>query len=303
MSEQFQFNPAKRSALAMWSLLLCTAMAAVGVGVYKIASSAFDIRLVLWIFLPLTGMLLGLFFAYRIYQLITARYELDRNGFYLIWGMAAEYIPLKDVETLIPLADLQVEHVPHRFGWLGLHGRKQEIEGLGAVEIFTATTADDMILISYAEKKLIISPADTKGFTDSFARMNRRGVLERIQPFSFRPDFLSVRIWQDQLARWLLLAGLGMLLLLVAFLVVRGQQIMSPVPIGFDPPGNPVEFGAFTRLLLLPFAGGLVWLINLVLGIILYRDSEEQLAYVLWGCGILTGILMFGGAIQLVSNV
>ena len=62
---------------------------------------------------------------------------------------------------------------------------------------------------------------------------------------------------------------------------------------GNPPPGVELAPASADRLLLLPAAGILVFIINLLGGLFFYRKDEQRLvAYLLWTSSVLTPLLM-----------
>jgi hypothetical protein len=109
-------------------------------------------------------------------------------------------------------------------------------------------------------------------------------------------------MWNDQLARGLVLAGLVLDLLLLGFLAVRAPALSGNVPFGFDPSGVPGPMVPPGRLLLLPLIAGFCWLGDLGLGAWLYRrEREKPFAYAAWGTAVLVGGLFWGATLQLLA--
>jgi hypothetical protein len=148
----------------------------------------------------------------------------------------------------------------------------------------------------------VISPPDPEACQNAFIETARMGSLELIPEGSRRPDFLFTRLWDDRLARALILGGLTLPVLLLSFLALRAPGLPEQVPFGFDPMGAPDPLAPPGRLLLLPLIGGLCWLADLVIGLWLYRrDRDRPLSYALWGAAIVVGGLLWGAALQLLA--
>ncbi len=68
--------------------------------VLQLSTAALSLWTVLWVVILLSGVPLILLLAYNLYGLMTARYVIDRDGFYLRWGWAYEQVPIKDILSL-----------------------------------------------------------------------------------------------------------------------------------------------------------------------------------------------------------
>ncbi len=273
-------------------------------GAVQLASASITPLTVLWVALPLVSIPLALFVAYRLYGLLTASYRLDRDGFYLSWGLAYEQVPLADLSEPRPVLEVAPELRPGwRLWWPGCVLGLRTEKDLGEVEFFATTARRGWLLLPVAGgRHFVISPPDPMAFRQAFLDASRMGSLEQLATRSERPNFLFARLWQDQWARSLILAGLVFPLLLLGFLAVRAPGLPALVPFGFDADGQPDLLAPPGRLLLLPFIGGVTWLVDLAIGAWFYRRSRDQvLAYVLWSLPLLGGALLWGAALHLLS--
>ena len=240
-------------------------------------------------FLPLP--LLG----YRLYALLTASYTMRREGLMIRWGLRREDIPLNQIEWVRPADELGFR-LP--FPWLrwpgAILGTRRSNE-LGPVE-FIAGNASNLVLIATTSKVFAISPRDLKGFMVFFQKVNELGSLTRIEAQSTYPRVVIGRVWEDRLARFLLLGSLGIGLAVLATVVIALPSLNN---ISWTEPGSvaPAE-----RLLLLPILGGLLWFFDLLLGTFLFRKGGNLrlAAYFLWGSAALTCLLLLVGSLLLI---
>lgn len=295
------FLPSRRLGISLGFLFLLILMGAILLGVLQLATATFSAWIILWVSLPVVAVPLALLVSYRLYGLLTARYRLDRDGFYLTWGLNFEQIPLAAVQTLQPGSDVASNLRPGRgFWWPGCLVGHRLVEGVGEIEFFATSTAKGMVVVRLEERALAISPPDPDGFHQSFVAAMRMGSLEPIPERSQRPDFTSARLWNDLPARVLIIAGLLIPLLLLGYLAIRAPSLPPQVPFGFDLTGAADTLAPPGRLLLLPMIGGLCWLVDLVAGVWLYRREEDRiLAYVMWTTAVLVGGLLWGATLQL----
>ncbi|MGA9532177.1 MAG: PH domain-containing protein [Anaerolineales bacterium] len=271
-----------------------------GLGVARLTQSGFSPQLVLWTTLPLIGAPLTLWSMYHAYGLVLAGYGLDREGFYLRWGWSRERIPLRLIESVrsVSRSELPTPPWPRLPGFLlgAIRGDDPQLE-------YFATRADRLVLVEHRDRSLVISPSDPAAFVETFAACTRLGSLEALEPVSERPNLLPAKMWFDVTARALILIGLLVPLGLLGYLGVMSPTLPSEIPFGFGPdtiPGPPVPAG---RLLLLPLVGGLIWLLDLVLGGWFYRRPEHRpVAYAAWGIAVLIGLLLWVGGLSMLAS-
>jgi hypothetical protein len=283
--------------------LLLLSLGAVAMGLAQMTRTALSSWLVLWTLLPLVGGPMAVLVGYRLFGLLTARYTMDRNALRVRWGLRVEQAPLADV-VLQPVPDALLARFRPAGGWWWpgcIVGRRQ-VEGVGNVEFLATRPADGMLIVSIGGRVLAISPPDVRAFLEAFVHATRLGSLDKIAPLSLRPDFFSLRVWDDRVARLLILLGLALPISLLGYLGISSATWPELIPFGFDPYGQPSLLVPPNRLLFLPLTAGLCWLLDVTLGSYLYRSERDRpLAYGVWGLAIVVGALFWGAAIQLVG--
>lgn len=245
------------------------------------------IALILFTPLPVIG--------YRLYALFSAVYILQRDGLLVHWGLRREDIPLNEIEWIRPAAELGFRLPLPWLRWPGAILGMRKLPELGPVE-FMAADVPHMLLVATPQKVFAISPEDVNGFMALYRQVNELGSLAPLTPQSVYPRLLLSRVWDDRLARLLILGGLGvgLVLLGVVAIAVPGLDMIAWTTAGSTAPGE--------RLLLLPVLDGMIWLFNLVFGLFLFRKGGDQriAAYLLWGSGALTGLLLLIGSLLLI---
>jgi hypothetical protein len=300
------YHPSRLLGIALGVIWIGLLSAASAFGIWKLTSAGISTITILWIFLPLLGFLGSLLVGYRLFGLISASYRLDRDGFAMRWGLAREQIPLSEIRAAVVGNELSTNIRPTLgLWWPGCVVGKQTVDQLGEVEFFSSNLGDGLVLLTLTNGgALAISPSNAVNFQQAFIDATRLGSLERLARESTRPDFVFAHLWEDRLARALILAGLLISIALLGFLSAVGPNLPSQVPFGFDPLGFPDPLAPPGRLLLLPLVGGLIWLIDLIVGLLTYRTTANRVvAYAVWASSIATAILLWGGAVHLVAAI
>lgn len=279
-------------------LLLAAGLALSSLGVARLIEATLAPDLVLWIALPLLGGPLSLWAGFQLHGLLRAEYQLDRDRLSLRWGLARERIPIGQIEAIRRPAGDQELRPP---GGLRLPGCRLGLGQIGDEPVeYLATDLERLLVAQTAQGTFAFTPGDPEAFLERFVSFSRMGSVRQLEPRSERPQLLPALIWSDRAARALLLAGLLLPLALLSYLVLRAPGLPVEVPFGFQPAGEPGPAAPAGRLLLLPLIGGLIWLIDLLLGAWLYRRaSDRPLSYALWGLAVLTGGLLWGAAVWL----
>lgn len=233
-------------------------------------------------FVPLLG--------YRAYALWRASYLLERDGIYLRWGLREEIIPMDAVAWVRSSHELGT-HLPRP--WLRWPGAVLGSRGLpdGQRVEYLAAQSKHFVLIAVSDQIFAISPANPEEFMLAYQRFAELGSLTPLTPYSVYPANLLRRVWAAPAARYLLLAGFGMslLLLVLVSLIVPSYESVS---LGFNPDATPSEQVPSVFLLLLPLLNGIYFFTSVMFGLYLFRADDRQiLAYLLWVSGLFTGLL------------
>lgn len=241
---------------------------------------------------------------YRLYALIGARYLVDRDGLRLRWGLRSEDIPIIHVDWIYPASDYatllrDLGRKPGRLPlpwlrWPGALRGVRSVEGLGTIE-YVASGTRNLLLIGTANRIYAISPANPTEFAKAFNRIAELGSLSPIPARSVYPVVVVNRLWSDRLARWLVLGGLGLGIILLAW-VGLAIPTRASISLGFSPAGATLDPSPSERLLLLPVLNGFAFLIDLLVGIYFFRRADSKfVAYLLWGASSFTALLMMIG--------
>jgi hypothetical protein len=242
--------------------------------------------------------------AYRLQALRGAFYLLERDGIVLRWGLRSEEIPINNVLWVRPASELGGALPLPWLRWPGAVVGTRARDGGVPVE-FMASESQQLVLIATQKSMFAISPPDPAAFLSTYHRLTELGSFSPLKARSVYPTFLLARVWRRRTARYLLLAGLAINLILLAWVLtvapLRGQVIL-----GFQRGGEPVPA---IQLLLLPVLSGSFFLVDLIGGLFFYRRGvlllatpagtgpapapNMVLAYLLWVSGIITALLFF----------
>ncbi len=166
-----------------------------------------------------------------------------------------------------------------------------QVRELGPLE-YLAASYETLLLVATPRRVYAISPADPRGFLRAFRSATELGSIDPLDSLSVQPAAYLRNIWQDKPARWMvaLSLALGALLFVLVSLAIPTRPLVS---LGFDAAGIPLAPVPSEQLLLLAVLGAFAVLVDLLGGLFFYRQPDGQIpAYLLWGAGTLTPLLL-----------
>ncbi len=286
------FSPPRREGLIFHLIMALVFSIGSGAGLSNATQTEVGLSFLAYLSLFL-GLTLPLpLVGYRAYALLRSAYLLRPEGIRLTWGLRSEEIPIEDVLWVSPEEQLERSLPLPWLRWPGAVVGTRRLRGGGEVE-YMAARSRELIIIATPNKLYAISPEDNDVFLKTFQRLTEIGNLYPIPPRSIYPAFLLGSVWAARGARFTILLGLALSLILLswislttpteagAMLVIRGDQ-------------NTGRVLSAAQLLLLPIANALFYLLDLLLGLFFFRRPERRiLAYLLWGSSVMTSLAFF----------
>jgi hypothetical protein len=151
------------------------------------------------------------------------------------------------------------------------------------------------------------------------------GSLAPLQMRSSYASSLLTRVWDAKTARFLLIAG-GVLAILLLVFVGIALPFRQAVSLGFNPDGTPRDLIPSVQLILLPVMNISIYVADMLLGLFFYRRGElkdsgewmragshvdassgaianigKEIAYLLWISAVITSLLFIGAFFFIVS--
>lgn len=241
------------------------------------------------------------FFIYRAYSLWRADYHMDRDSLAISWGLRVEDIPLTDIEWIRSAEDLtrpiSLPPLPFPGGLLGVRRHPD----LGTIE-FLASDSKKLLLVATAKRVFVISPSDTTGLMQTFARATELGSITPTDAKSVYPSFVVTQAWQSGLARYLWLTALFLNLGLFIWASIIIPSTPS-VALGPQFIGSALETVPSSQLIIFPLASLLLSIAGWIAGLYFYRwDKERVLAFIVWGSSTLTSLLFLLAVLFIITT-
>ncbi len=298
ITETRRFVPYRRSGLIFHSLVLAVLSGLVIFLIWAAFHQTSRGLLFLYLIFGFIALAPTGFMAYRLYALMRAGYEIDRDGLSIRWGLRIEEIPLIEIEWVRPLSELgESLHAPF-FALPGAYLGTVRLQHLGEVE-FAASGMQGLLVVASNRKVIAVSPEDTSGFLRAFQQAAEMGSLSPIASYSAHPGSFVVRVLKD---RWSLRLIISLLIATIA-LVIAGSLFAlgrSTISLGFAANGLPLEPLPASNLLLLPVLGLMVFVADIAAGMFFFpRENMKTASYAIWSAGILTMLLLIVACIIL----
>jgi hypothetical protein len=240
--------------------------------------------------------------GYWLHGLARSAYSLDRNALVIRWGLMEQTIPTRQIERV--LTGDQVEGQIQFYGgmWPGHCVGYGEVPGAGPALFYATVPPRRQVYVVTPSLTYGISPADDRGFLESFHKRLQMGPTQIVEQSSRRPGILNWAIWRDRLGLALLAAGFLTILALTGFLCFRFPAISRLVPLHFDVAGNPDRLGSRGQIFIIPLIGLLTLVLNGTLGGLAYR-RERMASHLLWGGAVLIQVLVWIAAVGVLGQV
>ena len=251
----------------------------------------------IWVVLIIVSLPVLTVITYRTFCLINAKYLFTQNALVIVWGPVRQIIPMDEIAGLIVGNDLETDLAARGLWWPGCLVGRGHSEKVGDLTYYATTPQSGQIILITSAGSYVISPTDLQGFVQSFEGEGRKGIEAEIEYEVNRPEFYDWEIWRDRLA--LVLIGIGLILpfILLVAVSIRVPFLANEIPLHFDTTGQVDRVGSPVGLFILPAIGGLVWIINAVIGGAFYiRRAERPAAYLLWLGSTLVQVFLWVGA-------
>jgi hypothetical protein len=231
--------------------------------------------------------------AYRIYLLGTAYYGITNSGaLQFQFGPRREIIPIEEIEEIRSGGKIPDSLRSAGPGWWGTWQGRVAVDREDPTDWIATDRGQFLLLLVSKNHRWAISPSDPAEFARQLTELSTRGSLEKVEPFSYRPSPIILDILKTRPALVSLIGGWLLIVALGAFLLAVQPIMPTDQPFRFNPSGAPDSRGDPLRLMILPFTGGAVWLLNAILGWRAWRTDQRLAAYSLWiaACAIAVGL-------------
>lgn len=291
MNGSVEFRPVQKRGLTLHILLGVLLAGAGGFLLWLAFQQSIGGLLILCLFGALLFLAALTFIAYRGYALAHASYTIEREGLRIRWGLRREDIPLTEIEWVRPVDELMSPLQMPVLAMPGAYLGASTHTDLGEVE-FIASDRDAMVIVETVNQILVLSPEEPEEFIHSFQRTLEMGSIAPIEAFSAQPAEFIQNVLSNRYARTTLISSL---LLTLALAVITGLIIpaKASVSMGINAQGVQLDPVPGSRLLILPILGAFSLIVDVLVGLYLYRKPEfQKTAFMLWTASVATPIFL-----------
>lgn len=294
MDERITFYPAKRAGTIFHITLMLVFFAAGIWGIWGASTAEMAPQLLPYLALIILFLVTVPYLIYRLYALHRSAYILERGGITLQWGWRSVTLPMDQVKWIYRDSDLEIPPQAPALHWPGAVTGIRKFQRGPEVE-FLASRSRKLVIIAISDRYYAISPLYVEELISTYHDLIELGALQSLAGESVQPDLVITEIAKNRLSLGMILAGalLNISLLIWVLRVIPSRESIS---LGFKPDGFPRESLESVRLILFPILNSSAYLTNLILGMFLYRNTDNRaLAFILWAAGILTALLFHIG--------
>lgn len=235
--------------------------------------------------LALAALLLLL--LYRLWALHRLDYWVDRDAVIIRWIDLSVILPLENIERIEPAP--ATLNLSRRWWKWPLDWIRPRASDRDPASFATQAPSQSLLLVT-AQAQYLITPQQPQVFIEAVNARRSFGVARRLQEGVEPALWRRKRFLRDRIAQTLLLGGLLFALGLLAYLVWHFPTIPAQIPLHFNAAGVPDRIGPRSALFVLPAAALFIWLLNALVGMILYR-YRRLTAYLLWGAAWLASLV------------
>ena len=239
--------------------------------------------------LPLT------FLAYRVYQLLTLRYLMDRDSVTIVCGGIRQVVPLSNLSSIVAptgsrgkgLSDLPSP----RLVWLGCWLGRRQVKDMGPLLFYATEPPKKQLFLVTRSSAYALSPSNPAGFLAALESRRQMGATVALEEKTTYGTLISLPFWRDRLAQLLLALGALANGALFAYLLTRYPTLPVILPLHFTAFGGVDRIAPKEQILRLPTIGLIIFMANALLGFALHR-REPLATYLLAGTGLLAQFLI-----------
>lgn len=275
------WKPSKALGIAAGLLIGLTAMATVLIISTSIRGQALGPGLLVTSMLGMISLVGLCVWGYWFTGLMAMRYELDRNALVIHTASGYRTLPLESIQQIVPGTEFASLRDNFRgMSWPGYlaglipmsEGRRMWVNG-------TAPLAQQLILVT-PEAYYAISPSEQRRFLEDLAARQALGPVRQVTAGYTVTGVAAWPIWRDRVFWALTVLILVASVALFAYVFSRLGGLPQRIAMRFSEGGAAEQIARRNWLLIIPTIGGLVWAVNSLLAMALYR-LEKTAAFLL----------------------
>jgi hypothetical protein len=212
-------------------------------------------------------------------------YYLNRNGVTIQWGLCQQLIPFRVIKDIVPGQKITARPTFKGIKIAGLYLGWGELSGYGPLKFRTTVSLAESLLVVTAHQTYVISPDQPHAFLKAWQARQNLGPTQEWAEGVRRRWPLNIAVLSDPLTWGLWSLAALICLALLGYICLNYPDLPGSLPVHFNSLGQADRIADKATLFTLPAVGGIVWVINILLGSLFYRQ-ERVAAYLLWSSTI-----------------
>jgi hypothetical protein len=228
------------------------------------------------------------------------RYDLNRNGLAIQWGLSRHRIPFDNIQAVIPGQSLTTSPQFWGLNIIGLRLGWGRLDEYGLARFHATAPLAKSLLVVTSDRTYVISPRHPDRFLQAWQNRQSLGPTQQWSAGVQRSWPLNTPFLADPLA-WVLLGSAGLLwLALLGYLAFIFSDLPASLPVHFNALGHADRIANKSTLFILPAVGAIVLIANALLGELIYR-REKVAAYLLWGSTIVMQVCLWIAVLTIIG--
>ena len=238
----------------------------------------------------------ALLIGYWTYACAGLRYDVDRNGLAIHWGLVRQVIPLDSVKRMARGELIPLSHV-RGVNWPGHHVGRAEIREVGETLFYsTHRRLADIVYVVTPSLTYAVSPSNPQQFIKEVEAAQKQGPTLPLRQAPRRLPLLDQPFWLDRWAQGLALAAVLICAATVGVIFRNYAGLPENMALSF-PPLDVERIAPKHDLLSLPATAFAILVVSLVAGFAV-RAWERVASYMLLGSLVaVQGVFLWGAAV------
>jgi hypothetical protein len=219
-------------------------------------------------------------------------YHLNRNGLTIQWGLARQRIPITAIDDILPGQNSLAKATFRGVSVDGLRLGWGDLVGIGKLNFRSTASAEHSLLVVTPDRNYVISPRRPESFLNAWRARKELGPTQNWAADMRWPWPFNISLFSDRLMWGLVGAAALLCIALAGYISLSYADLPPSLPVHFDALGRADRISDKVTLFILPAAGGIVWLVNLLLGSLFYR-YEKFGSYLLWSSSVMMQLCLW----------
>jgi hypothetical protein len=221
----------------------------------------------------IVGIALFVLWLYRFIELLSLRYQVDRNALVIDAGLSRYTIPLDAIDRIATGADFTLRRF-RGFDWPGFVKGRAQVDGLPLLHLLGTEPFERQLVIVTRQAAYGISPPSPADFAEAIERRRALGAIRRASETIERKSLATWAVWRDSLFWAIVAVTLIANLALFGLIFSRYGALPERISIHYNALGEVDRVSSKVWLLAMPTIGALALVLNASIGLALHARER-----------------------------